>query len=115
MVLAKKYRLYKKDDFRRMYHKSSRRVSWKYGVVMYRKNNAPQSCFAFVVSVKVSKKSAVRNLLKRRTSEWIRKNLGRIRAGYDMAFVFSKNAAEAKPAIFFQDLEAFFQSIRMIL
>lgn len=115
MVLAKKYRLYKKDDFRRVYQKSSRRAFWKYGSVIYKKNNAPQNRFAFVVSGKVSKKSTVRNLLKRRTSEWVRKNMERMQTGHDVVFVFSKNATKANPAFFFHDLEALFQSIHMIL
>ncbi len=115
MVLAKQYRLYKKEDFRRMHQKSSRRVFWEYGSVMYKRNNMTQNRFAFVVSARVSKKSTVRNLLKRRTSEWVRKNTRRIIAGYDVVFVFSKTAVGVKPKVFFLDLERLLRSIYMIV
>ena len=53
------------------------------------------------VSRRGSKKATVRNLLKRRAREIFRKNLDKIKAGYDLFFIFSKPAA----ALSFQELE----------
>lgn len=115
MVLAKKFRLYGKEDFRRMYRGPFRRASWKYGSVVYVKNNIFHSRFAFVVSSRVSKKSTVRNLLKRRTSEWLRNNFRRVVAGYDVVFIFSKSATAARPAGFVEDLERLLISIHVLI
>ena len=54
------------------------------------KNGLNVSRFGFVVSQKVSKKAVIRNKIKRRLRELIRKNLPRIKSGFDGVFIVNR-------------------------
>lgn len=65
------------------------------------KNSLPVSRFAFVVGQKVSKKATVRNRIKRRIREAVKKELPNINAGLDTVWVAlrgleNKNTEEIK-------------------
>lgn len=87
-MLAKQNRLRKNRDFESIF-KSGRSVKEKFFLLKFKKNNLRESRFAFVVSLKVSKKAVVRNKIRRRMSEVIRLNLDKIKTGYDFVFVSS--------------------------
>lgn len=61
--------------------------------------------FGFVVSKKASPRSTERNLLKRRASEWVRKRLPSMRAGFDVIFIFEKGATSLSRRILYEELE----------
>jgi len=102
-MLPKKYRLKKREDIKGVL---------KYGltqradflILKTRENNLSNSRFAFLISLKISKKAAVRNKLKRKLSEFIRINLPVIKNNIDavliVAFDFSKkNSRETEEVI----------------
>ena len=61
------------------------------------------SRFGFIVSQKVAKKANQRNLVKRRIREVVRKELGRIRPGYDVVII-AKPAALNKKSQLIKDI-----------
>ena len=63
----------------------------------YRFRAGGGSRFAFVVSGKVSPKSTVRNKVRRRASEWVRKNAVSFAPGFDVVFIFQKEACSFSP------------------
>lgn len=65
------------------------------------KNNLKDSRFGFVVSQKISKKAVVRNKIKRRMREIIRKCLKQIAPGFDFVFFARKSITEKT----FQEIE----------
>jgi ribonuclease P protein component len=58
-------------------------------IIKYKQNLLPFSRFVVVVSTKVSKKAAKRNLVKRRIREIIRHNLPKLVKGFDVAIIVS--------------------------
>ncbi len=88
-MLAKQYRLRFKKDFDAIFKSRHKFYSINF-ILRYIKNNEENSKFAFVISKKVSKKAVDRNLIKRRMSEIIRKNISNIKSGYNIIF-FAKS------------------------
>jgi ribonuclease P protein component len=92
-MLAKKHRITKKKDFDKIF-KSGKGKKEGFFVLKFIKNNLPESRFAFVVSLKVSKKAVVRNKIRRTLSEIIRQNMDGIKKGYDFIFVVQPGIAQ---------------------
>jgi len=82
-MLSLKNRLKKKKDFEWVFKKGK---SFRDGFLSLRlvENNLKTSRFAFVVSLKVSKKATLRNKLKRGLKKTIKANLPRIKTGFDV-------------------------------
>lgn len=76
-MLPKKYRLKKSEDIKSVL-KLGRTVREGFLILKTRENNLSNPRFAFLISLKISKKATVRNRLKRRMSEFIRLNLSDI-------------------------------------
>jgi len=76
-MLPKKYRLKKSGDIKSVL-KLGRIVREGFLILKARENNLSSSRFAFLISLKVSKKATVRNRLRRKLSEFIRLNLSDI-------------------------------------
>lgn len=85
-MLSKQYRLQKDKDFKLVF-KEGKTFSSKFLFLKLRKNNLKDSRFGFILSKKISKKSTVRNKIKRRLREFIRKELDKIRTGFDVIIV----------------------------
>src|SRR3989344_504886 len=89
-MLPKKYRLKKREDIKGVL---------KYGltqradflILKTRENNLSNSRFAFLISLKISKKAAVRNKLKRKLSEFIRINLPVIKNNIDAVLIVASD------------------------
>ncbi|MCD6471195.1 ribonuclease P protein component, partial [bacterium] len=79
-MLSKRYRLRKKGDFERL-SKFGKKFYTKEIGLKYIKNNLQISRFGVVVSLKISKKAVVRNKLKRRILDIIKKNIDFIKPG----------------------------------
>ena len=81
-MLPKENRLKKKKDFERVF-KEGRGFQEDFFFLKIVKNNLKISRFGIIVSQKVAKKAVVRNKLKRRLREILRKNLPIIKKGID--------------------------------
>lgn len=67
-----------------MVFSKGRKVFGKYFIIRYLPNLEKNSRFSVIVSNKISKKATVRNKIKRRVREIIRKNLDKFVQNYDM-------------------------------
>lgn len=93
-MLPKIYRLRLKKDFDGIFRRG-RFVSQKFFTLGFAKNDLVFSRFAVVVSKKVDKSAVVRNSTRRKASEIIRLNLGKIKLGFDLVFL-AKAGAKGK-------------------
>jgi len=82
-MLPLKNRLKKKKDFEYVFKKGN---GFRDGFLFLKlaENNLKTSRFAFVVSLKVSKKASLRNKIKRNLKKTIKANLPRIKTGFDV-------------------------------
>jgi len=85
-MLTKTNRLRKEKDFEGLFKKGK---SFKNGFLILKivQNNLKESRFAFIVSQKVSKKAVLRNKVKRRLRDIVRKNMKEIKKGVDVALI----------------------------
>lgn len=99
----------KNTDFRRVY-KYGKIKSNKYFTLTYLKNSEiSESAIGISISRKVGK-SVVRNKIKRRMREIIRKNYSCILAGYELVFVVRKPCCDLD---FLGLEEAFIKTLKM--
>lgn len=94
-MLSKQHRLTKDNDFESVF-KKGKNLDSEFLFLKLRKNGSEISRFGFILSKKISKNAAVRNKIKRRLREIIRKELGNIKSGFDIVIV-------AKPKIVGKD------------
>ena len=90
-MLASENRLRKKSDITRVFEKG-RSAAGNFIFLRFAKNDLSINRFAFVVSSKVSPKSVLRNKVKRRLREIIKKIIPEMRQGFDFVII-------AKPGI----------------
>jgi len=81
-MLSKKNRLKKKKDFEEVL-KKGKGFKEDFLVLKVKNNNLKTSRFGFIVSQKLSKKATVRNKIKRRLRECVRRVLPRIKKKVD--------------------------------
>ncbi len=91
MALLKRHRLSENSTIQRIL-KKGRPISLESFLVKFTSNQFNFNRFVVIVSLKISKKSAIRNRIKRRVSEIIRLNFLKIKPGYDIVLL-------AKPGI----------------
>lgn len=82
-MLPKKYRLVKDTDFRKIW---SQGKAFHTKILNFKllKNNLAVSRFGIIVGSKISKKSTVRNKIKRCLSEILRLHINQIAPGFDL-------------------------------
>lgn len=102
-MLPKKYRLKKSGDIGGAL-KSGKIFREGFLILKTRNNDLKFSRFAFLISLKISKKATVRNRLRRKLSEIIRINLPNIKKNFDAVLIvvsdFSKkNSREIEKVI----------------
>lgn len=99
-MLPKINRIKKKNDFDLIFKKG---LSYKEGLLILKtiNNGLEKSRFGFITSQKVSKKATIRNKIRRRLSEIIRKESNNIKNGVDAVFI-SLSGIDKKE---FSDLE----------
>lgn len=88
-MIAKKFRLHKKRDFDEFAKSSSKFYSNNF-VLRFVKNHKDISCFAVVISKKISAKAVIRNKVRRRIYEVIRLNIDKIKKGYNIIIFVKK-------------------------
>ena len=85
-MLAKTFRLNADKDYARLFAKG--RAFHARGITMKAmKSKMETTKVGFVVSTKVAKKANVRNLIKRRMREVVRKHYSQLEKGLDIAFM----------------------------
>jgi len=86
-MLNSKNRLKKKINFARIEIDGVMHQSKSFGMGIYDRKDDDPSRFGFIISTKISKLAVVRNKIKRIMSEVIRKNLKKLKSGYDVLFL----------------------------
>ncbi len=100
-MLPCKYRLVKNKDFQSLSQVKDSLAN-KLFVLKWKKNKLNYSRFGIVVSIKVDKRAARRNKIKRRIRNIIKNNLANIKKGYDFLIITRKGVREKK----FQDISS---------
>lgn len=103
-MLPKINRIKKKKDFDLIF-KNGEGFRNNFLFLKILKNKSNQKRFGFVVSQKISKKSVIRNKIRRRMSETIRKEQNNIKNNIDVVFISlsgieKKNFSETKEVIY---------------
>lgn len=93
-MLARKHRLVRAGDFLQMF-RSGTRVRGPYAQLVYRTNRIALNRVAIVVSTKVDKRAVVRNRLRRRAYEEIRRHSTDMKQGVDIIIRVAPVAATA--------------------
>jgi len=106
-MLSKKYRLQKDKDFDLVF-KKGKNLDSEFLFLKLRKNDLEFSRFGFILSKKISKNATARNKIKRRLREIIRKQVGNIKSGFDVAFV-------VKPRIIGKDYSEIKEGVEKLL
>lgn len=91
-MLPLKYRLRKDEEIRAVL-KKGRVFYGQFLSLRFLVNKLGNNRYCFVVSNKISKKSAYRNLLKRRLRAVINKNLAKIKGNYDIVVMVKPDKA----------------------
>jgi ribonuclease P protein component len=86
-MLASKYRLKKKVNFARIEIDGQLVQSKSFGMGIYNRKDEDPSRFGFIISTKISKRAVIRNRIKRIMSEVVRRNLDKLKNGFDVLFL----------------------------
>ena len=103
-MLAKQYRLKKNKDFKLTFKKGEA-LDGKFLFLKLGINNLEISRFGFVIGKKISRKSTVRNKIKRRLREVIKKRLDNIKPGFDVIIVAKEEVVDKDYAKIKEELE----------
>lgn len=101
------HRLGSAKDFRVLF-RLGRRREFRFFKLIYLPNKLSFSRFAFITPKTVDKRAVVRNRLRRRCREWIRKSLIPLPRALDIAITFKKDAHKATRKEFYADLKDLF-------
>lgn len=93
-------------DLRQLFRKGQRLESGFFRLIN-RKNLKGYSRFIFIIPRSLDKRSTVRNRLRRRAREWIRKNISLAKPN-DTAIFFKKEAVTAPKNKFYEELAKIF-------
>jgi ribonuclease P protein component len=92
-MLPKKNRLLKREDFEKV-KKEGKKFQGKFFGVLVLKTGGDFSRFGFIFSTKLTKKTVLRNRLKRIFREVIRGLLDKLSVGYDVIFLGRKEVLD---------------------
>ena len=112
-MLPRQHRLQRNKDFDLVF-KKGRTFHSELLLLKLRRNNLEINRFGFIIGKKISKKSTVRNEIKRRLSEIIRKKIANIKPGFDVviragAEIIDKNYKEIE-----KEIEGLFRKAKLI-
>ncbi len=113
-MLTKENRLRKNNDFKSVFE-NGKSVSNELFFLKFKKNNLGINRFGFVIGTKITKKAVLRNKIKRRLTEIIKKKLDEIESGLDIILiakpkVINKNYSEIK-----QSIDDLFKKIKQMI
>ena len=92
-MLPKENRLKKNNDFQRVF-KQGKYLKGNFINLKFIENNLPQSRFVFIIGLKISKKTVIRNKIRRRCFEVIKSTFNQIKEGFDLVFLPTPEAVE---------------------
>lgn len=93
-MLAKEYRFHRQNDVKRVYRDGSSVRSKQLSLKYLQNANIEANRVAVVVSKKVHKNAVIRNRIRRRIYEIIRRAWGDTKQGYDLVFmIYDKQLA----------------------
>ncbi|WP_338946784.1 ribonuclease P protein component [Fusobacterium pseudoperiodonticum] len=95
--------LKKNGEFQNIY-KLGNKYFGNYSLIFFNKNKLDYTRFGFVASKKIGK-AFCRNRIKRLFREYIRLNIEKFNANYDIIIVAKKKAGEIIETIKYQDIE----------
>jgi ribonuclease P protein component len=85
-MLSQEHRLRDRKDFDHVFKRGRSLSAAGFGL-KYARTDLPQSRFAFVVGVKVSKRAVKRNTLRRRMRAGVSELMERVRPGFDVMLI----------------------------
>ncbi|TSC78854.1 MAG: ribonuclease P [Parcubacteria group bacterium Gr01-1014_33] len=97
------YRLRSKKDFQLLF-KAGKRIETPAFRIIVRKNKLLYSRFAFIAAKSAEKRAVKRNMVRRRSREWIRKFFPLTDVSLDVAFIFKKSAWALPRNDFYKEL-----------
>lgn len=93
-MLAKEFRFHRQNDVRRVYSKGKSVRSGPLGLKYLKNTTTKSNRVAVVVSKKIDKRAVVRNRIRRRVYEIIRKHWSEMEQGYDLVItIFNVSVA----------------------
>jgi ribonuclease P protein component len=113
-VLPVANRLRRNQDFVAVYQKGKRFNTAVLGLRAYQRNHHPDSRFGISISQKVSKRSVVRNRIKRQLRAALRQLLPELAPGWDVVIVVYPGAQECDYLHFLQQLKQLLEKVRII-
>ena len=103
-------RLRRKKDFDTLF-RTGRRITFLLFRVVVRRNQEGMLRAAFVTPRTVDKRATVRNRVRRRAREWVRRCPAVLASPLDIAFIFNREAARATRPAFYDALERSMEKI----
>ncbi len=100
--MQRMYRLSRGRDLERLLRRGRRVLSSLFEVIV-QKNKGLHARFAFIVPKRVAKRAVIRNKLRRRMREWVRRDQSALSAPYDVAVVCRSGAPAATRAKFYEE------------
>lgn len=100
MVLFKKNRLSSKTEIQKII-RQGQKIFFKEIKIYFKKSNQEFSRAAIIIPKKIDKRAAIRNKIRRRAGEIIRKTIPALKISYDMVIFMQKGAETLK----FQELK----------
>ncbi len=111
-MLNKQNRLLKDSDFKYLFSKGFYQ-SGPEMTLRYIETKQKESRFGIVISSKVSKKAVLRNKVKRRLRDIIKKKHDKIKMGYDIVVILKKRGIDANFARLDLALETLLKKARL--
>lgn len=107
-MLTRQHRLTGLQNFKTVQTKGKVFQSQNFGIAIFNRQDDGPSRFGFVVSTKIAKGAADRNLAKRKMSEGVRTSVVDTKPGYDVIFL-------AKPSIIRAPTDVVMKEVKVTL
>ncbi len=107
-MLPKKFRLAKRSDLEKV-KKTGQNYADRLCGILITKSGLDNSRFAFIVSNKISPKATERNQIKRVLREVVRKEIPKIKPGFDVLFLAKRSILGQELSVIQREIQNVFQ------
>lgn len=107
------FRLTRKADFKLLFGRG-KRVDSPFLRLVYRQNSIGHVRLALITPRSIEKRSVLRNRLRRRTREWMRRRDELLDRPIDVAVIFKRASLGVAKKRFYEELEKIFTGIRAV-